>query len=47
MTAPRAADDYELITADSTLPALLHEVGAVPVGYRTLREVMRANLPSA
>jgi hypothetical protein len=35
-------DDYELVTADATLRTILHEVGAIPVGYRSIRDVMRA-----
>jgi predicted glycoside hydrolase/deacetylase ChbG (UPF0249 family) len=34
-------DDYELITADSTLTDLLAESGATPIGYRALRDAMR------
>lgn len=35
-------DDHELVTADATLRTLLAESGAVPVGYRALRDAMRA-----
>ena len=35
-------DDHELVTADATLRTLLAESGAVPIGYRTLRDAMRA-----
>ena len=35
-------DDHELVTADPTLRTLLAESGAVPIGYRTLRDAMRA-----
>jgi predicted glycoside hydrolase/deacetylase ChbG (UPF0249 family) len=35
-------DDHELVTADATLRTLLAESGAVPVGYRSLRDAMRA-----
>ncbi len=36
-------DDHELVTADATLRTLLAESGAVPIGYRTLRDAMRAD----
>jgi len=35
-------DDHELVTADLTLRTLLAESGAVPIGYRALRDAMRA-----
>ena len=35
-------DDHELVTADATLRTLLAESGATPVGYRALRDAMRA-----
>ena len=35
-------DDHELVTTDDTLRALLLESGAVPIGYRALRDAMRA-----
>ena len=35
-------DDHELVTADATLRTLLAESGATPIGYRTLRDAMRA-----
>jgi hypothetical protein len=35
-------DDHDLVTADATLRTLLVESGAVPVGYRALRDAMRA-----
>ena len=35
-------DDHELVTADATLRTLLIESGATPVGYRALRDAMRA-----
>ncbi len=35
-------DDHDLVTADPTLRTLLAESGAVPVGYRQLRDAMRA-----
>lgn len=41
-SAPLWADDHELITADATLRTLLAESGAVPIGYRALRDAMRA-----
>ncbi|MDO9175718.1 MAG: hypothetical protein Q7V62_13005, partial [Actinomycetota bacterium] len=40
--APLWIDDHELITADATLRTLLLESGAVPIGYRSLRDAMRA-----
>ena len=35
-------DDLELVTADATLRTLLAESGATPIGYRALRDAMRA-----
>lgn len=35
-------DDYNLITADATLRTLLADSGAIPIGYRSLRDAMRA-----
>ena len=35
-------DDHELVTADATLRTLLAESGATPIGYRALRDAMRA-----
>ena len=35
-------DDHELVTADATLRTLLHDSGAVPIGFRALRDAMRA-----
>ena len=35
-------DDHELVTSDATLRTLLHESGATPIGYRSLRDAMRA-----
>jgi predicted glycoside hydrolase/deacetylase ChbG (UPF0249 family) len=35
-------DDHELVTADAMMRTLLAESGAVPIGYRTLRDAMRA-----
>ncbi|MFM2079176.1 MAG: hypothetical protein RJA49_3066, partial [Actinomycetota bacterium] len=35
-------DDHELVTADATMRTLLAESGATPIGYRTLRDAMRA-----
>ena len=35
-------DDYELVTNDSTLEKLLNNSGATLIGYRQLRDVMRA-----
>ncbi len=35
-------DDYGLVTSDDTLTELLADSGAVPIGYRQLRDVMRA-----
>ena len=45
--APLWIDDHELVTSDPKVHDLIAEVGAVLIGYRELREVMRANLPSA
>ena len=36
-------DDYLFVTADPSLPALIAEAGAVLIGYRDLRAVMRAD----
>lgn len=41
-SAPLWIDDLELVTLDPTLPALLAEAGAVRIGYRALRDAMRA-----
>ncbi|MBI4932687.1 MAG: ChbG/HpnK family deacetylase [Actinobacteria bacterium] len=35
-------DDHDLVTADATLRTLLVDSGCVPVGYRALRDAMRA-----
>ena len=35
-------DDLELVTNDERLPALLVEQGATLIGYRALRDAMRA-----
>ncbi len=35
-------DDLDLVTNDATLPALLAESGARLIGYRQLRDAMRA-----
>jgi len=35
-------DDHDLVTADATLRSLIAESGAVPLGYRQLRDAMRA-----
>jgi len=35
-------DDYALVTTDSTLPKLLSDSGAELIGYRQLRDAMRA-----
>ncbi len=40
--APLWIDDHELVTADATMRTLLAESGAVPIGYRALRDAMRA-----
>lgn len=40
--APLWIDDHDLVTADTTLTGLLAESGAVRVGYRALRDAMRA-----
>jgi len=40
--APLWIDDYELVTADATIRTILDQVGAIPVGYRAIRDVMRA-----
>ena len=43
--SPSAAlwiDDHELVTRDDVLRGLLAESGAVPIGYRELRNAMRA-----
>ena len=40
--APLWIDDHELVTADATLRTLLAESGATPIGYRALRDAMRA-----
>ena len=41
-SAPLWIDDHELVTADATLRTLLAESGATPIGYRALRDAMRA-----
>lgn len=41
-SAPLWIDDLELVTTDPVLPALLAEAGAVLIGYRALRDAMRA-----
>ncbi|HNJ98768.1 MAG TPA: ChbG/HpnK family deacetylase [Ilumatobacteraceae bacterium] len=40
--APLWIDDLELVTADDTLTGLLAQSGAVLIGYRALRDAMRA-----
>ena len=40
--APLFIDDYNLITADSTLRTLIADSGATPIGFRSLRDAMRA-----
>jgi hypothetical protein len=35
-------DDYHLVVHDSGLRTMLHRSGAVPIGFRELRDVMRA-----
>ena len=40
--APLWIDDHELVTADATLRTLLADSGATPIGYRALRDAMRA-----
>ncbi|MEO6158861.1 MAG: hypothetical protein ABIQ39_14695, partial [Ilumatobacteraceae bacterium] len=40
--APGWIDDYELVTADKHLVELLAASGAVSIGYRALRDAMRA-----
>lgn len=40
--APGWIDDYELVTTDPTLRQLLTTSGAVLIGYRRLRDAMRA-----
>jgi hypothetical protein len=40
--APLWIDDHALVTADTTLRSLLVDSGAIPIGYRTLRDAMRA-----
>jgi predicted glycoside hydrolase/deacetylase ChbG (UPF0249 family) len=41
-SAPLWIDDHELVTGDATLQALLAESRAVRIGYRALRDAMRA-----
>ena len=41
-SAERWIDDYELVTTDATLRALLAESGATRIGFRALRDAMRA-----
>jgi predicted glycoside hydrolase/deacetylase ChbG (UPF0249 family) len=41
-SAPLWIDDFELVTSDQRLRALLDETGAVRIGYRQLRDAMRA-----
>jgi predicted glycoside hydrolase/deacetylase ChbG (UPF0249 family) len=41
--ADRWVDDHIFVTLDASLPALIHEVGAVLIGYRQLRAAMRAD----
>jgi hypothetical protein len=41
-TAHEWIDDLDLVTADARLPELLAEQGATLVGYRELRDAMRA-----
>jgi predicted glycoside hydrolase/deacetylase ChbG (UPF0249 family) len=41
-SAEQWIDDYAFVTADPALPALIDEVGAVLIGYRQLRDAMRA-----
>jgi len=40
--APGWIDDYELVTNDAQLTELLASSGAVLIGYRQLRDAMRA-----
>ena len=40
--AERWIDDHVFVTVDAALPALIHEAGAVTIGYRELRAAMRA-----
>jgi predicted glycoside hydrolase/deacetylase ChbG (UPF0249 family) len=35
-------DDHELLVTDDTLPAAIERAGAVPIGYRALRQLMRS-----
>ena len=35
-------DDLDLVTSDRELPALLERAGAELIGYRALRDAMRA-----
>jgi hypothetical protein len=41
-TAHEWIDDLALVTNDERLPALLAEHGATLIGYRALRDAMRA-----
>ena len=41
-SAPLWVDDHDLVTNDPVLPRLLDEAGAVRIGYRALRDAMRA-----
>ncbi|MFM8311267.1 MAG: ChbG/HpnK family deacetylase [Ilumatobacteraceae bacterium] len=41
-SAPLWIDDFELVTGDAQLRSLLDESGAVRIGYRHLRDAMRA-----
>ncbi len=40
-------DDYELVTNDHSLAALVERVGALLIGYRELRDLMRSGNASA
>jgi hypothetical protein len=40
--APLWIDDHQLVTADAKLRTLLADSGAVPIGYRAVRDAMRA-----
>jgi chitin disaccharide deacetylase len=40
--APGWIDDYELVTDDETLKDLIADSGAILIGYRSLRDAMRA-----
>ena len=40
---PARVDDLDLLIADSSLPSLAARAGAVPIGYRALRDLQRAS----